>query len=285
MPPLTLRTMVGFIGLSVAIVTTVSVPTGYFLVAYTSVADNLTFVASLNARQVTSVVRGADTRMQDQQARIFEEIALPITDEGPLHRRLYDRDGILVLEDGGQLDKPVLTRSMPVIVAGSTVGRVEVEASLRGVVFRTGLVALLSLVLGATVYVAVRVLPLKVLYRTFDQLEAAQRQLQDYLNLRFDAALNNMSQGLCMFDARGKLTTSNQRFAAMFTIPPDVKITGMTLPEILELSHRRSDVSEVDQELIQSKLSLLVSQDEPGTLTFNRTDGHVVVSRSWWKLA
>ena len=52
MPPLTLRTLVGTIGLAVAIVTTVSIPFGYFLVVYTSMADNLTFVASLNSSRV-----------------------------------------------------------------------------------------------------------------------------------------------------------------------------------------------------------------------------------------
>ena len=36
---------------------------------------------------------------------------------------------------------------------------------------------------------------------------------------RFDAALSNMSQGLCLFDAGGKLAVANRRFAEMFGAP------------------------------------------------------------------
>jgi hypothetical protein len=93
---------------------------------------------------------------------------------------------------------------MPIVVAGAAVGRMEVETSLRGLIYDTSLVTCLSLILGCVVYFAVRILPLEVLYRTFDKLEAAQRQLQEYHDMQFDAALNNMSQGLCMFNSDGR---------------------------------------------------------------------------------
>ncbi|SKA32604.1 EAL domain-containing protein [Consotaella salsifontis] len=38
-------------------------------------------------------------------------------------------------------------------------------------------------------------------------------------NARFDAALNNMTQGLCMFDTAGRLVIVNRRFAQMFGMP------------------------------------------------------------------
>ena len=38
--------------------------------------------------------------------------------------------------------------------------------------------------------------------------------------LRLDAALTNMSQGLCMFDADGKLVIANPRFAEIYRVPP-----------------------------------------------------------------
>lgn len=39
------------------------------------------------------------------------------------------------------------------------------------------------------------------------------------LNAHFQAALGNMSQGLCLFDAQGRLVVHNPRFAAMFGAP------------------------------------------------------------------
>jgi len=57
-------------------------------------------------------------------------------------------------------------------------------------------------------------------------------------NLRFDAALSNMSQGLAMFDAEGRLVVGNRRFFAMYRIPPQVVENGATEKELVE--HGRS---------------------------------------------
>ncbi len=57
---------------------------------------------------------------------------------------------------------------------------------------------------------------------------AANRQ-----NLLFDAALNNMSHGLCMFDADGKLVVHNARYLEMFSLPPECIRPGVTINEIV----------------------------------------------------
>ena len=155
-------------------------------------------------------------------------------------------------------------------------GRIEVETSLRGLIYDTGLAAGLSLVLGFAVYFAVRILPLKVLYQTFDKLEVAQRQLQEYHDMQFDAALNNMSQGLCMFSSDGRLTTINRRFAEIFKVPSEAITSGMTVSQIMDTVHSLTDITEDNPDLVLSKLNLLVSQHERGTITFNRTDGRVI---------
>ena len=41
-------------------------------------------------------------------------------------------------------------------------------------------------------------------------------------NIRFDAALSNMSQGLCLFDPDGRLAVANRRFAEMFGVAPQL---------------------------------------------------------------
>ena len=40
-------------------------------------------------------------------------------------------------------------------------------------------------------------------------------------NTRFDAALANMSSGLTLFDANGKLVVWNKKFLELYEIPPD----------------------------------------------------------------
>ena len=55
-------------------------------------------------------------------------------------------------------------------------------------------------------------------------------------NLRLDAALDNMSQGLCLYDANSRLSVVNRRFSAMFNLPSALVTPGMTFREVLELS-------------------------------------------------
>ena len=52
-------------------------------------------------------------------------------------------------------------------------------------------------------------------------------------NLRLDAAVNNISQGLCMFDARGRLVISNARYASVYGLPDELVAPGTLFDDIL----------------------------------------------------
>jgi diguanylate cyclase (GGDEF)-like protein/PAS domain S-box-containing protein len=54
-------------------------------------------------------------------------------------------------------------------------------------------------------------------------------------NFQFDTAINNMSQGLCFFDADHKLIVCNDRFLEMYDIPPGKVGPGTPLTEIVDL--------------------------------------------------
>ena len=54
------------------------------------------------------------------------------------------------------------------------------------------------------------------------------------MNERFDAALNNMSQGLCMFDAEQKVVVSNARYGKIYHLSLDQIKPGTSLAQILE---------------------------------------------------
>jgi diguanylate cyclase (GGDEF)-like protein len=52
-------------------------------------------------------------------------------------------------------------------------------------------------------------------------------------NIRLDAAVNNISQGLCMYDAKGRLVICNTPYANIYRLPPDMLKPGTQLEEIL----------------------------------------------------
>jgi diguanylate cyclase (GGDEF)-like protein len=54
-------------------------------------------------------------------------------------------------------------------------------------------------------------------------------------NFQFDAAINNMSQGLCFFDSDHRLIVANDLFVTMYDIPPGRVGPGTHLTEIVDL--------------------------------------------------
>ncbi|MEZ5817311.1 MAG: PAS-domain containing protein [Hyphomicrobiaceae bacterium] len=71
-------------------------------------------------------------------------------------------------------------------------------------------------------------------HREFDLLRISQ-QLHAK-NRHFDAALNNMIQGLCMFDKDQRLIVCNRRYLDMYGFSPDIVKPGILLRDIMKYS-------------------------------------------------
>jgi len=52
-------------------------------------------------------------------------------------------------------------------------------------------------------------------------------------NIRLDAAVNNISQGLCMYDPKGRLVICNQPYQRIYNLPEDYLRPGTQLEDIL----------------------------------------------------
>ena len=80
----------------------------------------------------------------------------------------------------------------------------------------------LSCLFGLGMFLAVRTLPLKVLDQTLGALANT--------NSQFDAALNNMSQGLLLFDSSKRIVVVNRKYIEMYGLSPEVVKPGCHLP-------------------------------------------------------
>ncbi|WP_428483779.1 EAL domain-containing protein [Rhodopila sp.] len=95
-------------------------------------------------------------------------------------------------------------------------------------------------------------------------------------NLRFDAALANMSQGLALFDAEHRLQVSNRRLAEIWQLPASSLQPGVTMRHLLDLSvkggnHGKRAVSEV-----QASYLAMVTQARKSTVVQTFGNGRVV---------
>jgi diguanylate cyclase (GGDEF)-like protein len=82
-------------------------------------------------------------------------------------------------------------------------------------------------------------------------------------NMRFDAAVSNMSQGLVMFDGESRLVICNSRYAEMYHLRQDDIRPGLTLRQLLE---RRAAVGSFSGDVDQY-LEGLSTAVEAGTTT------------------
>ena len=81
-------------------------------------------------------------------------------------------------------------------------------------------------------------------HREFDLLRISQ-QLHAK-NRHFDAALNNMIQGLCMFDKEQRLIVCNRRYLDMYGFSPDIVKPGIVLRDIMKYSVSLGNYTEAE---------------------------------------
>jgi len=73
-----------------------------------------------------------------------------------------------------------------------------------------------------------------------EHFESARRELTAFSerrlharNIQLDAALNNMSQALCMFNSKGQLIVCNDLYARLFELPTELSEPGTRIEDIL----------------------------------------------------
>jgi diguanylate cyclase (GGDEF)-like protein/PAS domain S-box-containing protein len=95
-------------------------------------------------------------------------------------------------------------------------------------------------------------------------------------NLRLDAALDNMSQGLCLYDAENRLQVVNRRFCEIFHLAPESVRPGMSFKDVLGLSVTAGNHGHKRVEDIIAEQSALMHQRETETHFQDLSDGRAV---------
>jgi diguanylate cyclase (GGDEF)-like protein/PAS domain S-box-containing protein len=91
-------------------------------------------------------------------------------------------------------------------------------------------------------------------------------------NVRLDTALNNITQGLCMFDANEQVVVVNRRFLEMYRLSPQVVKPGCTLRELLR--HRKDvGLMEADPEEFYHVIMASIRQNKTETWSSKTTEG------------
>jgi diguanylate cyclase (GGDEF)-like protein len=152
----------------------------------------------------------------------------------PAFRRALEMNGNVsgrFISHVGVEDKVGAVRSLhnfPILIVATT----KTETALADWRAQTRL-QFFAAVLAVIVVIATIFLIVRQMQR---QHRAAQRLLSEK-SQHLDTAINNMTQGLLLFDAQARLVICNQRYLEMFALSPDIVKPGCELHELVR--HRK----------------------------------------------
>ncbi len=109
-------------------------------------------------------------------------------------------------------------------------------------------------------------------FRLLDDASEALQQNRDLLQI----ALDQMAQGITVFDRDFRLTCWNRQYRALFDLPEELGQVGVSLSQILDLLVQRGDLEPSAENTILDRLS---TYDQPWQLEL-RTSGRIVELRS-----
>jgi diguanylate cyclase (GGDEF)-like protein/PAS domain S-box-containing protein len=102
----------------------------------------------------------------------------------------------------------------------------------------------------------------------------AEEDLQDK-KLQLDAALNNMSQGLVLFDAEARVILCNQRYREIYDLSPEEVKAGSRMQDLLGLRKAKGTFP-LDPDEYVAQLQAELAHGKPVALTAEYPDGRVI---------
>jgi diguanylate cyclase (GGDEF)-like protein len=275
------RVLIGRLGLIITCATIFAPPAAFLAVAMHQLQERAAEQAMLGARNVE--VQLSHKRDGDWINQVLINVvhATRTPHSVVVASWLTDARGNLVMFQGQPAGWPELTTSMPVR-AQQFEGRFHVAVTTRNVLISAMNIAAIFLALGLVAYICFRRLPLAAIDNASRQLQAKRAELLEQKsqletqNLRFDAALNNMSQGLCMFDGEQRLVVCNQPYMRMYGLDPELARPGTPFARIVE--HRLANGIH-DREAPESyarEIAKTIADNRPVTKVRELNDGRVL---------
>ena len=168
---------------TVAIAITILLPAGYFGLTYQYQTAAMQTEAEVSAQLVSRLINDNPDLWQFESHRLYAIVQQDNAESDlPELWRIVGTANQLIVESASQLAAPVVTRSDKLLSSGEVVGAIQVSRSFRPVLIVTLGVALIGLLLGVTVYAALRIFPLRALRESlemnFQEKERAQVTLQ-----------------------------------------------------------------------------------------------------------
>ncbi len=102
--------------------------------------------------------------------------------------------------------------------------------------------------------------------------EIAFRARSEKIAAQFDFAINNMSHGMCMISAEGRVLVSNNKFSEFLGLSPRRTLVGVRLASLIKLAGRRGDAPGEAFDRLRRAVEAPGSRCGPFAMEFETTD-------------
>lgn len=173
-PNVQILSVVTWMAAAAALLVVIVLPLSVFYYGYLHYAGKLEAQAELQSALLSQIIseNPAMWRYRSQDYNSF--FSRNVADDVPSRMRIVDKDGDVIaafsLFGEASLKPPMIVRGQPLFDAGHEVGRVEVARSIRPLVERTALVALIATVAATLLFITFRVFPYRALQKAWGKV-------------------------------------------------------------------------------------------------------------------
>lgn len=171
-------------GLLVAVVASLValvLPLGYFTLGYSTLGSAVETKAQIKAEIINQAISASPEMWRYEEHRLSELLVRFPVELHDEQGQIFAAGGELIAASDRVIERPLMARSALLFDSGAPVGRVEVRHSLRGLLFGTGLAALIGGALACALVGLLRFLRARerrIVDAMFDEQERARVTLQ-----------------------------------------------------------------------------------------------------------
>jgi|WetSurMetagenome_2_1015567.scaffolds.fasta_scaffold00035_74 hypothetical protein len=169
----------------------ITIPVGYYLVAYNNLSSKLETEAEVNANQISRMIISLNPGYWQLLEHRLSQYLTGRPEEGQAEsRRILTINNEVVAESSDELEEPVITKLHDLTDSGVVVGRLEITASLMPIMIETGLLFLCVFPFGALGFAAICYFPIK----RIEMAEKAEQESRDKLEIAYKELQAEMAE-------------------------------------------------------------------------------------------
>ena len=227
-------------------------PIGYFAISYQYAVGSLETEAEINARFIAGLGDFSPDSWRSEARRLDAVLSHRGSRSHPERHRILDATGRELASSGKAQAEPSIRRSQPIYYGDRAIGSVEISRSLRPILKKSALVAVMGLSIGLIVFI---LLPFRAINR-------ANRQLKDSYNF-LRKVMESSANALIVLNLDGTIGMINERCTEMSGYQPEElygrevpglvgpQATDMVLRQLHMVASGEADIAKFETELVR----------------------------------